>query len=170
MSHSPQRPTHDLRIPSINPIGMLEQYAIDQDWNTDRVDEFELWTEFPTQWGTFRLWATFHENSSFLQFNCYMNLKVPSRLLGRTAETLTLINERIWLGHFEIWGEESMPVLRMVIPLRNSRLEDEQLDDIMVSLFQDAERFYPALQWVIWGGKSPEDAVATAILDTEGEA
>ena len=43
----------------------------------------------------------------------------------------------------------------------------EELVDIALS---ECERFYPAFQFVIWGGKAPAEALAAAMLETEGEA
>jgi hypothetical protein len=34
----------------------------------------------------------------------------------------------------------------------------------------ECERFYPAFQFVTWGGKSPEEAMAAALVETVGEA
>ena len=34
----------------------------------------------------------------------------------------------------------------------------------------ECERFYPAFQFVLWGGKSAEEAIAAAMLETQGEA
>jgi len=34
----------------------------------------------------------------------------------------------------------------------------------------ECERFYPAFQLLLWGGKSPDEAVAAAMLETVGEA
>ncbi|MBF0310677.1 MAG: YbjN domain-containing protein [Magnetococcales bacterium] len=153
-----------------NPVGMVEEFAIENDWNSDRVNEHELWAEMPSSWGSYRLWVVFHEESEFLQFNCYLNIKIPPRMQSQLAEAISLINERIWLGHFEIWGEELVPLVRVVLPLRGSRLTQEQLEDVMDALDHEANRFFPAFQWIIWGGKSVEDAVSAALVDTEGEA
>ena len=86
------------------------------------------------------------------------------------AHTITLMNERVWLGHFEVWTEEQVPVFRIVLPLRGGELYEEQLSDIMTSIHEETERFFPAIQWVVWGGKTPEEAIAAAIVETEGEA
>jgi hypothetical protein len=32
------------------------------------------------------------------------------------------------------------------------------------------ERYYPALQFVVWAGKSAAEAMSAAMFDTEGEA
>ncbi|MEO5364977.1 MAG: YbjN domain-containing protein [Magnetococcus sp. WYHC-3] len=153
-----------------NPVGRLEEYLIQQDWGADRTNEYELWTEIPSQWGSHRLWVVFHEDTRFLQLNCYLNIKIPRRFFAAVAETMALLNERIWLGHFEIWTEEYVPVFRVVVPLRGSTLHDEQVDDLLGAVYQESERFYPTFQWIIWGGKTPAEAVSAAMLDTEGEA
>ena len=35
---------------------------------------------------------------------------------------------------------------------------------------EECERFYPVFQFVLWGGKSPSEAIAAALIDTQGEA
>ena len=42
--------------------------------------------------------------------------------------------------------------------------------DLMQASLAECERYYPAFQFVLWGGKSPEEAIAASILDTQGEA
>ncbi|MBF0614231.1 MAG: hypothetical protein G8237_04895 [Magnetococcales bacterium] len=153
-----------------NPMGAVEEFAISQDWNAERTNEYELWAEMPGQWGQQRLWVAFHEETGYLQFNAYMNLKIPQRFMGVAAQTITLMNERVWLGHFEIWNEERTPVFRVVLPLRGAELHPEQLEDIIAAIEEETDRFHPAMQWVVWGGKSPEEAIAAAMVDTEGEA
>ncbi len=153
-----------------NPIGLMEEYAIDKGWSLDRSSENELWAELPGQWGNQRLWVAFHADSGFLQLNTYMNIKIPPRKQISVAHALTMINERVWLGHFEIWSEEQVPVFRIVLPLRGGTLHKEQLADIMASIHKETERFFPAIQWIVWGGKTPEEAIAAAMVETEGEA
>ncbi len=170
MSQSDHQTAAMSSTPDDNPIGLVEEYIINQDWNAERSSEHELWAELPSQWGNQRLWVVFHEDTSFLQFNCYMNLKIPPRQMIPAAQTITLMNERVWLGHFEIWSEEQVPVFRVVMPLRKTELHESQLEDIMAAIQEETERFFPAIQWVVWGGKTPEEAIAAAIVETEGEA
>ena len=42
-----------------------------------------------------------------------------------------------------------------------------QLVDVAIL---ECERFYPTFQYVIWGGQGAKDAIATAMIDTAGEA
>ena len=41
---------------------------------------------------------------------------------------------------------------------------------LVESAIDECERFYPVFQFVLWGGKSPKDALAAALTETHGEA
>ena len=46
----------------------------------------------------------------------------------------------------------------------------EQAESIVEAAMEECERFYPVFQFVLWGGKSPGEAIAAALIDTHGEA
>ena len=46
----------------------------------------------------------------------------------------------------------------------------ELMEDLVDIAVTECERFYPAFQFVIGGGKSPVEALTAAMLETEGEA
>jgi hypothetical protein len=35
---------------------------------------------------------------------------------------------------------------------------------------EECDRFYPAFQFILWGDKSPTEALASALVDAAGEA
>ena len=41
---------------------------------------------------------------------------------------------------------------------------------LVESAIEECERFYPVFQFVLWGGKSPAEAMAAALIETLGEA
>ncbi len=46
----------------------------------------------------------------------------------------------------------------------------EQVEDLVDIAVSECERFYPAFQLVVWGGKPAEEAMAAAMIDPIGEA
>ena len=46
----------------------------------------------------------------------------------------------------------------------------ESLEDMMDIALTECERFFPAFQFVLWGGKAPGEALQAAMLDCVGEA
>jgi hypothetical protein len=86
-------------------------------------------------------------------------------------DLLVTANEKLWLGHFDLFAEEGSVVFRHTVPLRGlSGVSVEQLEDLVDTAVQECERFYPALQLVLWGGYSVEQAISVALMDTLGEA
>ena len=86
-------------------------------------------------------------------------------------ETLGLINEQLWLGHFELWSGSGLIVFRHAALLGESDgLTFEQAEAISEAAMEECERFYPVFQFVLWGGKSPGEAISAALIETAGEA
>ncbi len=62
-------------------------------------------------------------------------------------------------------------MFRQTILLRGIRCASvEQIEDLVEIALNECERFYPAFQFVLWGGKEPQEAILAAMLETEGEA
>jgi len=63
------------------------------------------------------------------------------------------------------------PVFRHSVLLRGSpSASAESLEDMVDIAITECERFFPAFQFVLWGGKSPAEALAASMLDCVGEA
>ena len=52
----------------------------------------------------------------------------------------------------------------------DSPLSTEQAGTLIEAAIDECERFYPVFQFVLWGGKSPTEALAAALIETHGEA
>jgi hypothetical protein len=93
----------------------------------------------------------------------------------RTAlyETIGLVNEQLWIGHFELWSTSGILLFRhgALLDLSNeAALSIEQAETLIEAAIEECERFYPVFQFVLWGGKSPTEAIAAALIETHGEA
>jgi hypothetical protein len=51
-----------------------------------------------------------------------------------------------------------------------SGASSESLEDMVDIAITECERFFPAFQFVLWGGKTPKDAMDAAMLECVGEA
>jgi hypothetical protein len=52
----------------------------------------------------------------------------------------------------------------------NGLLGVDQAQTIIDVAIDECERFYPVFQFIIWGDKTPEEAIASAMIETHGEA
>ena len=156
---------------SANPLEVIEQIVSANDWLFDRRSDSEIAAEAPGKWCDYGLMFSWSHEIAALHFTCAFDMKVPSDARAKLHELLTLANERLWIGHFGMDEEDGTPVFRHAVLLRGSRgASVESLEDLVDIAVTECERFFPAFQFVLWGGKTPAEAIAAAMLDCVGEA
>ncbi len=156
---------------SHHPLDVIERLVDDNDWIFERRSDQEMAVQVPGRWCDYSLFFAWNDTADAVHFTCAFEMRVPDNKRGLVHELLATINERMWLGHFGIWDDEGLPMYRHAIPLRGTLGPSlGQIEDMVDTAIIECERFYPAFQYVIWGGKSVEDAVAAAMIDTVGEA
>ena len=156
---------------STNPLDLLEEIVNANEWPHDRPSTEELAVEIEGQWCDYRLYFLWQEDLCALHFSCTFEAKAPKDRRREVCALLALINEKLWLGHFDLSSEDGTPMFRHTVPLRGvGGASVEQLEDLVDVAVNECERFFPAFQYVIWGGKSATDAMAAALIDVVGEA
>jgi hypothetical protein len=157
--------------PSSNPLDVMEQIVGGYEWAFDRRTDTEMAAEAPGKWCDYGLYFSWSREISAMHFTCAFDLKVPSTQRRALFELLALANERLWIGHFGMEPEDGMPLFRHSVLLRGtSGASVESLEDMIDIAITECERFYPAFQFVLWGGKSPTEALECAMLECAGEA
>lgn len=155
----------------VNPLDVVEEIVAANQWPFDRQGDEELSVSVAGSWCDYHLGFSFNPTQGGFQLACAYDLRVPSRRRGDVHTMLAYMNERIWLGHFDMWSEEAVPMYRHAVLTRGGEgpttIQMEELIEIAIS---ECERFYPAFQFVIWGGKTPAEAIAASMLETIGEA
>ena len=141
-----------------NPLDMMEQIVAANEWEFDRRSDSEMAAEAPGHWCDYGLFFNWSHEISVMHFTCAFDLKVPEKQRAMLYELLALANEKLWLGHFGL-------------ELRGAAgASTESLEDLVDIALTECERFFPAFQFVLWGGKTPAEALAAAMLDCVGEA
>ena len=154
-----------------NPLDVMEQIVAANDWAFDRRSHSEMAAQAPGQWGDYGLHFCWSDEVSAMHFTCAFDLKVPEKRRAALFELLALANEKLWIGHFGLESDDGMPVFRHAVLLRGAPgASAESLEDMVDIAITECERFYPAFQFVLWGGKSPAEALQAAMLECMGEA
>ena len=156
---------------AINPLDILEQIIAANEWSFERRSDGEMAAEAPGKWCDYGLFFSWAPEISAMHFSCAFDLKVPPEGRGKLFELLAMANEKLWIGHFGLESEEGVPVFRHSVLLRGAPgASAESLEDMVDIALTECERFFPAFQFVLWGGKPPADALQAAMLDCVGEA
>ncbi|RZM09151.1 MAG: hypothetical protein EOP68_10030, partial [Sphingomonas sp.] len=93
------------------PIDTLEDYYAAHGWDHERHDD-EIIASVKGSWATYELRALWREDDSVLQFLAFPDIKVADDRRGAIHEALALINEQLWIGHFELWSSSGILLFR----------------------------------------------------------
>ena len=153
-----------------NPLDLVEDLVLANSWASDWPTEDELAIEIAGAWCDYRLWFAWRADGGVLHFSCSFDMRVPKDKRAEVYHLFGLVNERMWIGHFDLWSEEGWPMFRHTLLMRGTDPSRKQVEDLLDAALSECERYYPAMQYVIWGGKSAEEAMEAALLDPVGEA
>jgi hypothetical protein len=162
---------HDTQERPGNPLDIIEQIIGSNEWAFDRRNDSEIAAEAPGKWCDYGLYFSWSHEISAMSFTCAFDLKVPPGKREKLFELLAMANEKLWIGHFGIDTDDGVPVFRHSVLLRGAPgASAESLEDMVDIALTECERFFPAFQFVLWGGKPPAEALQAAMLDCVGEA
>jgi hypothetical protein len=158
-------------VAAANPLDLVEEIVQANEWAHDRSTDEEMVVEVSGRWCDYRLLFVWQREISALHFSCGFEMRVPRVRRPAVYELLAAVNERLWLGHFDLAPSDQSPAFRQGVLLRGSTgASVEQIEDLVDISLTECERFYPAFQLVVWGGKNADEAIATAMIDPIGEA
>lgn len=155
---------------------MLEQYFGAHGWAFERQSDEEITARVEGSWTTYQLRALWREEERVLQFIAMPDIRVADNRRSAIHETLSLINEQLWIGHFEMWSTDGTLLFRHASMLGgddaggDGDLTLAQAETLVEAAIDECERYYPVFQFVLWAGKSPKEAIEAALIDTVGEA
>ena len=153
------------------PVDMLAALFDAHGWACEFVNDDEICGEIPGSWTTYQLRAIWRREDQVLQLLCLPEIRVPEPRKRAALELLALINEQLWLGHFDIWSQGGVLLYRHGLMLAEDGLLSLSVAQMAVeSAIAECDRFYPAFQFVLWGDKNPREALDAALVDAVGEA
>ena len=156
---------------ALNPIDVVEDVIHSKKWTFSRSDDYELVAEIASQWCQYRLYFTWSEQIKAISFTITFDLKFPKSKSKEAFELLALINERLWIGHFDITSKNGIPAYRhTVLSLPENEILHLQLEDLVDIAIYECEKYYPAFQLVLFDDSEPTEALKVSTFDTVGSA
>ena len=156
---------------NVHPVDIIEHIASINDWTFERQDADEISISVRGGWSDYHVSFNWMEDLESLHIACSFDLKVPEGRRSEIKQLISLINEQLWIGHFDIWNKEG------VVLFRNSHLltggadvSPQQCEALLRSATDSCDLYYQAFQFVVWAGKSAADALSHVMFETVGEA
>jgi hypothetical protein len=154
-----------------NPLAVVEDIAADNNWAFERSGEDEVTIVSKGDWTDYQLSFTWMGEIEALHLACAFDMKIPPARRPEVQRLIAAINEQLWVGHFDLWTHTGMLMHRQALVLPNGLVATTaQCESMLVGAIHACERYYPAFQYVVWAGKSAQEAMDAAMFDTAGEA
>ena len=155
----------------LNPIDIVEDVIHGKKWSFSRSDDHELVADIASQWCQYRLYFTWSEQIRAISFTVTFDIKFPQSQYRAAHELLALINEKLWIGHFDITKKNGIPAYRhTVLSLPENEMLQHQLEDLVDIAIYECEKYYPAFQLVLYEDSLPSNALSVSTFNTIGNA
>jgi hypothetical protein len=155
----------------LNPLDRVERLAERRAWTLDRTSAEEVIMGVTGGWCDLSISMNWREDLESLLVSAAYELRVPGKRQDEIAKLLAMINAQLVHGHFDFWLVEGTIIYRHALLLAGgAEANDEQCEAMIRIAVDTCQRYYPAVQFVIWAGQKAEEALDNALLDTRGEA
>jgi len=154
-----------------SPLDVVERMAAGNNWPFERAGEDEIGLAVTGRWTHYQVSFTWMTDIETLHLACAFDMKVPELRLTDVQKLIALINEQLWIGHFDVWTQNGVIMFRHALVLAGGVVASgRQCEAVLGTAIDTCERYFPAFQFVIWAGKSAREAMDSAMFETTGQA
>ena len=155
----------------LNPIDIVEEVIYQKKWSFSRADEYELVADISSKWCQYRLYFTWSENIKAISFTITFDLKFPQTKMNKAYELIGLINEKLWLGHFDITSKNGIPAFRhTILSDANNDFLHKKLENLVDIAIYECEKYYPSFQQVLFDEMKPSKSLIFTNFEVLGSA
>ncbi len=155
----------------LHPIDIVEHIAEVRDWSFERIADDQIAMAVDGQWKTYSITLAWSAYDETLRLVCSYEAQPPKEKLPQLYEALNGVNDECWAGAFTYWEKQQLMIYRYGLVLTGGQVASpDQIDTMIRNAVQNAERFYPAFQLVVWGERTVKDAMQVAIAEAYGRA
>jgi len=154
-----------------NPVDAVEHVAFSRKWSFERPAEDEISILVSGIWTDYDVSFSWMEDFEALHIGCSFDMRVPAKRVTETLRLMSLVNEQMLFGHFDLLLQDGSVMFRHAVPLAGgAEANDSQIECLLTSALGSCERYYQAFQFVVWAGKPATEALDSVLFDTVGEA
>ena len=153
-----------------HPIDLIETLAASREWPFERGTEDDMNVCVAGTFCDYHLAISWRPDLGGLHVASVLDTRAPQSKRTEVHELLALINEQLWLGHFDIWSGDGAILFRNTMFVSGEGLSEGQCEELINHALETCERFFPAFQFLIWAGHSPQQALERSLFETRGDA
>ena len=154
-----------------NPIDIVEDVIHSKKWTFSRADDHELVAEIASHWSLYRLYFSWSEQIKAINFTVTFDLKFPESKLSNAYELIGLINEKLWIGHFDVTSKNGIPAFRhTILSSSDNDFLHKKLENLVDIAIYECEKYYPSFQQVLFEEISARQSLVFANFEVIGTA
>ncbi len=158
-------------VEEIHPIDIVEHLAEHNEWDFDRVTDDQIAMAVEGQWRTYSITLAWSVHDTTLRLICTYEMDPPPERYPHLYEVLNGANDKCWAGAFSFWEQQKLMVWRYGLVMGGEQNPSpEQIETMIRAAVLSCERFFPAIQMVVWGDEAPEKALGIAMNEAYGRA
>jgi hypothetical protein len=155
----------------LHPVDVIEHVAHSNDWSFERSGDDEISISVAGNWTNYHVSFSWIEEFEALHLACAFDVKVPENRALEVLRLLSLINEQMLFGHFDLWEQEGAIMFRQSLLLAGgAEPTGRQVEVLLQSALEACECYFQAFQFVIWTGSTAREALEGALFETRGNA
>lgn len=137
----------------------------------ERAEDGDVHFSFKCSWGETVGYFSYRHELPALLFTLGFDIQAAQSRRTEAVKLAGLINENLWLGHFDVWSDDGTIIFRHAMPMiGRDEISVGEVQAMLAAALDAAERFQPAFHFLILGGMTAEDAAQAALFEVSGEA
>jgi hypothetical protein len=153
-----------------NPLDIVQALATQNGWPFEDTGGDEIVLLVRGRRTDYQVFFTWMRSLELFHLACAFDLELTEPRRPELQQLVALINEQLWLGHFDLWSPDGTVVFRQALLLVGNRSASARQCEVMLGTALDlCERYYPAFQFVL-ANHSASEAIMAVSIETAGEA
>lgn len=154
-----------------HPIDVVANLAKSFNWEHQRVNKDEVNIYIVGEWCKYNLTVHWNPQIEGLHLGIAFDFKIPLDRVDELEKLLLLINEQLWMGHFEFWGNSDILMFRYGTLLAGGEgFTDIQCHTVINHSIETCEQYYAAFQFTLWADKTAEQSLMACLMNITGNA
>lgn len=157
---------------SADPLVTVESVICQDDrFQYERAEDGDVHFSFKSTWGETVGYFSYRCELPALLFTLGFDIQAPVSRRQEAIKLASLINENLWLGHFDVWSDDGTIIFRHAMPMiGRDDISVGEVQAMLAAAMDAADRFQPAFHFLILGGMNAVAASEAALFETCGEA
>jgi hypothetical protein len=156
----------------VNPLDSVEDILTANNWVFNRMTNHELMVQVAGKACEYRLFFIWQEDMSAMQFCCQYDMAIDRKRIKDAARAVMEINERLWMGHFDLPRDTGIPSFRHTCLLRGMTDPSgyDHIEDLVDIALAQCEQYFSVFHLLSRLDVANDQDLCLALLETSGEA